>query len=294
MTEPVLFGVPVSTVFLYFIFYSFAGWVMETVYCSIKEKRFVARGFLLGPVCPIYGVGVLAMFFLFSHQNHHLLYFYIAATIVMSVWEYFVGWLLEKTTHIKYWDYSNQKFNLNGRISLVICLLWGILAYIAVFQVHPQVENIFQMIPAWLRYTLTGSFGTLLLVDTVTTIRKLALMTKWMIKLEEVSGELRLQLSLGRAELESRLESRSPELLERLDEARSNASRNIEQLRDRRGELIAQAERHSRRFRSRYSRLIPSKRFAGDFLEVKAAGERRKGKLRKTEEKREETHRTEK
>ncbi len=115
MSEPILFGLPVTTVFLFFIIYSFIGWAMETLYCSVLEKRFVARGFLLGPICPIYGAGALLMVFFFSRFTYSLLLFYTVATVVMSAWEYFVGWLLEATTHMKYWDYSRHRFNLSGR-----------------------------------------------------------------------------------------------------------------------------------------------------------------------------------
>jgi uncharacterized membrane protein len=301
MSEPILFGLPITTVFLYFIFYSFIGWALETLYCSLVEKRFVVRGFLLGPICPIYGTGALMMVFFFSRYTSHLVYFYVVATVVMSAWEYFVGWLLEVTTHMKYWDYSHHKFNISGRISLFICLWWGVLAYVAVFHVHPEVEELFALIPAWLRYTLAGSAGTLLVVDTVTTIRKLALTAKVLTKLEEVSGELRLQVALGKAELGERwdtaVDSLSPELIERLGEARGNVSRNLddmaELLRNRRNELVDQAERYSRRFRRRYSH-ITSNRFAPDFSDVKAAGERLKEALQKSRRERKAAKMTEK
>ena len=118
MPELMLLGYPLSTLFLYFCFYSCAGWCMETVYCSILEKRFVPRGFLHGPLCPIYGVGVLLMILFFAPLKGNLALFYIVSTVVMSAWEYFVGWFLEVTTHIKYWDYSMYRFNLKGRICL--------------------------------------------------------------------------------------------------------------------------------------------------------------------------------
>ncbi len=162
------------------------------------------------------------------------------------------------------------------------------LAYIAVFHLHPEVERHLALIPSWLRYVLSGSVGMLVAVDAVTTIRKLALTTRVMTKLEEVSGELRLQVALGRAELGERLETAvdnlPPELRARFAEARENVSQNLdeaaEHLRARRSELLEQAERYSRRFRSRYSH-ITSKRFAPDLPDVRAAGERLKEVLQK-------------
>lgn len=95
MPEPTLLGIPLSLLFLFFLFYSFAGWLMETVYCSCVERRFVARGFLYGPVCPIYGVGVLLMILFFRPFIGQPTLFYLVSVLVMSAWEYFVVWVLE-------------------------------------------------------------------------------------------------------------------------------------------------------------------------------------------------------
>lgn len=131
--EPVFFGFPLHLLALYFLIYSCLGWIMETCYCSLTERRFMIRGFLYGPVCPIYGVGVLMMICCFAPFQSNPLIFYGMATLCMSAWEYFVGWFLETTTHIKYWDYSMFRFNLHGRICLWVCLMWGLLAYLVIF-----------------------------------------------------------------------------------------------------------------------------------------------------------------
>ena len=94
-----IMGFPLSNLFLYFVLYSFMGWVMETCYCSILERRLVPRGFLYGPVCPRYGGGVSLMILFFTPLKKNLVLFYIVAVVVMTSWEYFVGWMLEVTTH---------------------------------------------------------------------------------------------------------------------------------------------------------------------------------------------------
>ena len=141
-----ILGYAVTDLFLYFIFYSFLGWVMETCYCSICERRLVPRGFLYGPICPIYGAGVLLMILFFTPLKQNLLLFYVVAVVVMSSWEYFVAWLLETTTHVKYWDYSHFRFNLKGRICLWVALVWGVLSYLVIFYIHPPVEELFAMV----------------------------------------------------------------------------------------------------------------------------------------------------
>jgi len=291
LSEPILFGIPLTQVFLYFVFYSFLGWTMETIYCSVLQKHLVPRGFLLGPICPIYGVGALIMVVFFSRFTYNGALFYVIATVVMSAWEYLVGWLLEATTHMKYWDYSSHRFNLSGRVSLFISLWWGVLAYLTIAKVHPAMVGLVARIPVGLQYTLAGSLGTLLLVDAITTIRKLALTTRMLEKLEMVSGVLRLQAALGKAELgekvESAMDNLSPDLLELLDTARDNAARNMdevaERLREKRSELLGQAELYSRRFRRRYNALA-SKRFAPSLSDVKTAGEALRQKLKAAKE----------
>ena len=118
MDAPTLMGQPITLLFLYFVFYSFCGWLWETCYCSVKERHYVPRGFLYGPICPIYGVGFLLMVLFFAPFKDNLVVFYFVAVIVMTAWEYLVGWFLETTTHIKYWDYSDRPFNIKGRVCL--------------------------------------------------------------------------------------------------------------------------------------------------------------------------------
>lgn len=266
-------GQPITLLFLYFIFYSFCGWLWETYYCSIKERHYVPRGFLYGPVCPIYGVGFLLMVLFFAPFKDNLVVFYFVAVIVMTAWEYFVGWFLETTTHIKYWDYSDRRFNIKGRVCLEVSLFWGIMSYVAVFLIHPPVARLFSRMPNWLQYTACGACLSLLLVDTVTTIRKLALVTKAMDRLQTAGDELRLQMALARSDLGDNLEVVGEELRARLDDVRENLSpanaQRLDRLMSDYDELLKRAERMSRRFRNRY-RHMSSRRYALD--DVRAYG----------------------
>ena len=120
-------GAKIFEILTYFIIYSFLGWIMESIVRSVSEKKIINTGFLKGPVCPIYGIGAIIMLlFLERYQNKPILLFFIAI-IVLTTWEYLVGVLLEKIFHTKYWDYSEQKFNFQGRICLVNSICWGIL-----------------------------------------------------------------------------------------------------------------------------------------------------------------------
>ncbi len=236
-----LFGYTLSTLVLYFCFYSLAGWCMETVYCSVLERRFVSRGFLHGPICPIYGVGVLLMILFFRPLAGNILVFYLVSTVTMSAWEYFVGWFLEVTTHMKYWDYSMYRFNLKGRICLWVCLVWGALSYVCIFWIHPPVERAVAALPTMVRDILAIVLASAILADAVVTIRDLALMTKVVNALQQAGSGLTSRFQDAKEAMASAL----PESL----------SESGAKLREKYSDLVAAAERRTRRFRHTYAQF---------------------------------------
>lgn len=114
----------------YFILYSFCGWVMESVLKTYLQKKPVNSGFLYGPFCPIYGFGAIIMFLFLEGLKDKPVLLFIVAFFVLSIWEYIVGWLLEKIFKAKYWDYSENKFNIKGRVCLMNSLFWGFLGVV--------------------------------------------------------------------------------------------------------------------------------------------------------------------
>ena len=158
-------GAKIFEILTYFIIYSFLGWIMESIVRSVSEKKIINTGFLKGPVCPIYGIGAIIMLlFLERYQNKPILLFFIAI-IVLTTWEYLVGVLLEKIFHTKYWDYSEQKFNFQGRICLVNSICWGILGVLFVKYIHPFVEKELQFVnPTILKIVIALVPATILAV----------------------------------------------------------------------------------------------------------------------------------
>ena len=138
---------PFSSLVLYFTAYSFIGWFIETTYCSIPARKFVYRGFLMGPVCPIYGFGALSVLLILSPFSDQPLLVFFLGLIITSVLEYLVSVLLEKLFKKSWWDYSTKKFNINGRISLLTSLAWGVLSVVLVYAIHPALRRLFEMIP---------------------------------------------------------------------------------------------------------------------------------------------------
>ena len=114
---------------------------MESIVRTISEKKLINTGFLHGPFCPIYGIGAIILFaFLDKFENNLILLFFVAI-IVLTIWEYIVGWMLEKLFNTKYWDYSEQKFNIQGRVCLTNSICWGILGVLLVKYIHPFIKS---------------------------------------------------------------------------------------------------------------------------------------------------------
>lgn len=126
---------------LYFFIYSVLGWVCETIYCSVGSRKLVARGFLYGPYCPIYGFGALILLGALQPLHDYPVLIFFVGMLACSVLEYFTSWLMEKLFHMRWWDYSKRKFNLNGRVCLLNSTLFGIGGMILVYVVHPVISK---------------------------------------------------------------------------------------------------------------------------------------------------------
>lgn len=118
--------------FIIFIIYSFIGYISEIIFVSLENKKITNRGFLCGPICPIYGVGGLLMWFFLKDYNNDIVAIFCLGALLATIIEYITGWALEKIFHNKWWDYSNNKFNVDGRVCLLNTILFGIAAVIVV------------------------------------------------------------------------------------------------------------------------------------------------------------------
>ncbi len=124
----------------YFVIYSFLGWIMESAVRSICEKKIINTGFLQGPFCPIYGCGAIIMI-LFLNNFNNVFILFMMSILILTIWEYIVGFFLEKIFKTKYWDYSDQKFNIQGRVCLTNSICWGILGVLFTKYIHPFIVS---------------------------------------------------------------------------------------------------------------------------------------------------------
>ncbi len=126
--------------------YSVGGWVYESVLCSVSDKRWINRGFLNGPYCPVYGFGAVLNILILDGVNNILILFCLSSVIACTL-EYLTSWLMEKLFQARWWDYSGHRYNLNGRISLAGAVVFGILSVLLIRLVHPEVAQLTGAIP---------------------------------------------------------------------------------------------------------------------------------------------------
>ena len=126
---------------LYFFIFSFAGWILETGYCFTELGYFMKRGFLYGPICPIYGFGALILIIFLNKYKKHSFKLFLCASIICSAFEYIVGFALDALFSTKWWDYSSEILNLNGRISILFSVAWGVIAILFVNHFYPFFEK---------------------------------------------------------------------------------------------------------------------------------------------------------
>ena len=181
-------------IIIYFITYSFLGWVMESIFRSISEKKIINTGFLKGPFCPIYGVGAIIMLLFLKRFSDNLTVLFIVSVVVLTIWEYLVGVLLEKLFHTKYWDYSKNKFNFQGRICLMNSIFWGILGVVFVKYIHPAIENLIEKIDVRILIFVYSILGIVILVDMITSIVKVKNIKVTLEKIEKLNNEIREKL----------------------------------------------------------------------------------------------------
>lgn len=155
-----------KVLFLLFIVYSITGWIIEVIATYPDTKCFVNRGFLIGPYCPIYGNCAIAMIFLLHNVTNPILLF-VLSILICSVGEYVTSYTMEKIFHARWWDYSKNKFNLNGRICLVNSLAFGVLGFLLIKFVNPFVVELITKLSPTMINVLFYTILTLFIIDNV-------------------------------------------------------------------------------------------------------------------------------
>ena len=212
----------IAKYFVWFVFYSFVGWVYESILCSVEEKHLINRGFLNGPVCPIYGTGAILVILLLGRiENSGLLF--VLGVLVTGVLEYATSYAMEKLFHAKWWDYSERRFNIGGRICLIGMIVFGLMSVIIIKLVHPMVVYATAKIPQVILAVIAAVTFLMMAFDTTYTVIRIKGFDK---KLSSLHAKLQenLRASLEEAHPLAAIEKAKREFKEidlklRLDEA---------------------------------------------------------------------------
>ena len=165
MLEISFLGVNLYHIFAWFFTYSFLGWIWESTYVSIKERKWVNRGFVAGPVVTIYGVGAVSVYLILRPLSGHALILYIGGVILATTLEYVTGKLMEAIFHTNWWDYSQKRFNFQGVICLGSSLTWGFFTLGLFYGLHPVVSRLVDMIPVSVGVPLVWASFLVYLLD---------------------------------------------------------------------------------------------------------------------------------
>lgn len=175
---------------LIFFFYAVMGWVTEVIYALAVRGKFVNRGFLKGPVCPIYGFGVLLIILLLTPVAKYLPLLFIGSVILTTLLELITGYVLERFFKTKWWDYSNNHFNFRGYICLGFSLLWGLACVFVIDIVQPMVMAVIDKIPEKTALIIILTALALILADFVTTLISMIDMSKSVTRFDELQNKL--------------------------------------------------------------------------------------------------------
>ena len=184
-------------ILLYFFVYGFLGWCTEVGFAAFKTHHFVNRGFLNGPICPIYGVGVTAVITVLTPYKSDIIVLYILSVVLVTVLEGVTGWAMDKIFHNKWWDYSDMPLNIGGYVCLLFSIVWGFACLFIIYFIQPLVHDVLAFIPTIVGIVLIVILGITLIADlyvTASTIfkfnRRLATMEKIAAEMHEISEQI--------------------------------------------------------------------------------------------------------
>lgn len=222
----------------FFYFYCFFGWCFESIYVSFKNKRWVNRGFMRGPFLPLYGTGAIMMLVVSMPFQDNIVLTYIAGCIGATVLEYVTGVSMEALFKVRYWDYSNQKYNFQGYICLSSTIAWGFLTILMTQFAHKPIEEFVMVIPRNILVYVTLFLTAYIAVDFALSFKAAMDLRDILIKMQRVKEEMeRIQkrldviIAVTNDEIEQRKQERElrmDELVEELEQRFHNIREHIQ------------------------------------------------------------------
>ena len=219
----------------FFFIYCFFGWIFESTYVSAKTGHFVNRGFLRLPLLPLYGTGAVMMLWVSLPVKDNLFLVYLAGVIAATILEYVTGWGMEKLFKMKYWDYSNQRYNVKGYICLSSSIAWGFLTIFLTEVVHRPIEHYVLGLPVMVNIIFVLITSLLFAADTAESVKTALDLAKVLDAMTDMRAELddiQVQMALLKAETSERVAEAREEAAARLSRMKSGAAVHAAALKD--------------------------------------------------------------
>ena len=269
-----LFGVDIRIYFLLFIIYSVIGWCMEVTLKLIESRKFVNRGFLIGPYCPIYGYGAILITFLLKKYTNDVLTLFIMAILVCGILEYVTSYFMEKIFKARWWDYSKNKFNINGRVCLETIIPFGLLGLLIMYVTNPFFLAKLQQLPeTWLNILFWAILAVFITDNIVSTVvisyikKALKFIGKELDSTEEITKKIRevlrqksplhrrlanaypkleavkLKIKQKKEEIKEQLEEQKKEVIEHIKEQKEEIKQQIAEQKIEIGKIIGETSK---------------------------------------------------
>ena len=216
----------VFTYFMLFFIYAILGWIIETTLVSIEKRKFVNRGFLIGPYCPIYGFGGLAITILLKNYTKDPIVLFLIAVIICGTLEYFTSYIMEKIFKARWWDYSAKKYNINGRICLETVVPFGILGCLVMYVLNPITFKYLNMLSNSMLNIISAICFTIFITDNIVSYNVISSFTKTVKTInvgkikdntEEITKKVR-EVLIGKSFFNKRLMEAYPNLQAKIKE----------------------------------------------------------------------------
>ena len=240
-----------------FIIYAFIGWCAEVSFAAVDNGKFVNRGFLNGPYCPIYGCGVVIVVAVLTPIKESLFILFLGSMLLTTVLEFLTGFILEKVFHNKWWDYSDKPFNIMGYVCLKFSILWGLACTFIMKVLHPSIYKFITIIPHVLGIVLLSIIMTAFFIDLGVTVSTILKFNKRLKLMDEVA---------------QKMQQLSDEIGENIYEGVTTVKEKSEEVQDKAGELRGKFEEKTDAVREA---------FAENLLESKTEYEHRKEAAKK-------------
>ena len=247
---------------LYFFTYGFLGWCTEVAFAAVKQHKFVNRGFLNGPICPIYGIGVSAVILFLEPLEGNLVLLYAASVILVTLIEGVTGFAMDKLFHHKWWDYTGQPLNIGGYVCLLFSLVWGVACVVIVRFIHPLIDKVLAFLPWILGIVLIVVLLGVLAADLYVTASGILKLNRRLESMERIAAELKdLSNKVGAGIFENvmgsmdKLEDAAEEMKEKFGSVSEESRKRTEELKERYAQLASGGSRVSERLLKAFPKM---------------------------------------